>query len=953
MTNADAAYRYFLEHYYRPGEERGFWYGKLRDRLEMGRTITKEDFRAVLNNRTPGNPAEYLTQRQNEKRWKTVWEKDEVTKKWVEVRREVANRRIGTDCTFSLTKEQSTYLEKTNDQIMYVIAKQALMERLDAIESDLQTRVRKGYVQDLRDAPETLWAVFEDKVGRPVDGQVDPHRHWHCILPNAVWDGVEEEIKAAELGRLYAEHAAHEAIYHARINELLIEQGYGFRRTEKGAMELTVFHPDECRVFCKRTIEIEALAAKLHKEMMGRAVAIVEAAAKNGIERDVESEYAKLKDELGEKCRSGKGEGIHKPGTPEFHEALAKQMKRGRWEEITQENARNGDRVNFLTSEVAKAQTIHHAFEGKSRVTEAELIKIACSFCEGAMTADDIQKFCATDPRLTRNPKRPGLVTTFAIAEEEQRIINTVIEGKGIYTPLVRVGDWEIRDKRLDEFQIGAVQLTLGTTSLAICIDGYTGAGKSRALAEMSLAIKELSGHSPVVLAPKGKNAIALAKHTGGAAWNIAEYKVNTRLHVQDSYIFVDEFSQVGNADCQWLLDHCKQSHNRLVFVGDSTQFQGISRGDPVADLLREGLIESRSLHKIYRQKDPDVLEVVTHSAEGRFKESVDLIKAHDWFVTDNTESDVRAALVRDLVDHILKEKPALAIAMTHEHIEQITREVRSKLKEAGHIGKEDYEIRWLKDLKFSEAEKSDPARFSRGMVVKFHQRSKGGFGSGETWAFERHDNDQVTVSRRGQERILPPEAAKAFTVYEQGTMASSNGDKFLVTKAYPAAGLKTGDVITAKEIDASHITLPNGKQIPVEEGVHLRSGYAFTGYVSQGDEAPAVFPFLPASVAHMINQRSWHTAISRAISWLRVYTNCVEIIEQRAPKQEDRESALSLINGMEERKGERVLEPKIPVPTKTPEYTPLVDLQESAQRSEIYRPLYVPEEGREHELER
>jgi hypothetical protein len=128
--------------------------------------------------------------------------------------------------------------------------------------------------------------------------------------------------------------------------------------------------------------------------------------------------------------------------------------------------------------------------------------------------------------------------------------------------------------------------------------------------------------------------------------------------------------------------------------------------------------------------------------------------------------------------------------------------------------------------------------------------------------------------------------------------MEGSNGDRFLVTKAYPSAGLSTGDVITAKEIDEHHITLPNGKQIPIDEGVHLRSGYVFTGYVSQGDEAPACLAYLPASVSRLINQRSWHTAISRAVSWLRVHTNCVEIIEQRAPMPADRGSALDLING-------------------------------------------------------
>jgi hypothetical protein len=258
LTNADAAYKYFLEHYYKPGKERGMFHGKMRDRLGLGETISKEEFRAILRNELPGQPGETLTQRKNDTRVKTAWEKDEVTKKWVEVEKEVSNHRIGTDVTFSLTKELSTYLEKTNDPVVYATCKEALLERLDCIEFDIQTRVRKGGMQDNRTTGEALWSIFEDKVGRPVDGQVDPHRHWHSLLANATWDGVEEEIKAAELGRLYGFRGAHEALFHARINERLLEQGYGYRRTADGVMELTLFKPEECRVFCKRTIEIES-----------------------------------------------------------------------------------------------------------------------------------------------------------------------------------------------------------------------------------------------------------------------------------------------------------------------------------------------------------------------------------------------------------------------------------------------------------------------------------------------------------------------------------------------------------------------------------------------------------------------------------------------------------------------------------------------------------------------
>jgi hypothetical protein len=55
------------------------------------------------------------------------------------------------------------------------------------------------------------------------------------------------------------------------------------------------------------------------------------------------------------------------------------------------------------------------------------------------------------------------------------------------------------------------------------------------------------------------------------------------------------------------------------------------------------------------------------------------------------------------------------------------------------------------------------------------------------------------------------------------------------------------------------------------------------------------------------------------------------------------------------QKNGERIPEPSIPVATKTPKYSPLVevDLQEPIQRSEIYGQPYIPDPGREHEIDR
>ncbi len=90
-----------------------------------------------------------------------------------------------------------------------------------------------------------------------------------------------------------------------------------------------------------------------------------------------------------------------------------------------------------------------------------DLFKEACRYCEGAMRVAEIDAFCRQDPRLIRNPAKPGFVTTVEILQEEQRIRDTVVAGKDVRESVGQGRRWEVRDKQLDEGQLAAVKLIL------------------------------------------------------------------------------------------------------------------------------------------------------------------------------------------------------------------------------------------------------------------------------------------------------------------------------------------------------------------------------------------------------------------------------------------------------------------------------------------------------------
>jgi TrwC relaxase len=77
---------------------------------------------------------------------------------------------------------------------------EAVDETMAAIESRMETKIRKGYLQDNRLSPNMVFAKFIHCETRPVDGIPDPHYHIHVFAMNATFDQVEKEWKALEVG---------------------------------------------------------------------------------------------------------------------------------------------------------------------------------------------------------------------------------------------------------------------------------------------------------------------------------------------------------------------------------------------------------------------------------------------------------------------------------------------------------------------------------------------------------------------------------------------------------------------------------------------------------------------------------------------------------------------------------------------------------------------------------
>src|SRR5580700_2833104 len=143
----------------------GTWGGKGAEMLGLKGEVERKDFVALVNNRWPGTKGERLTARMNKTRLEDV--KDKKTGLPITHRetgdvqkREVSNRRVGYDFTFSVPKSVSLYLAVNEDKVVEQMITEAVDETMAAIEPRMETKVRKGYQHDNRLSPNMVYAKF-------------------------------------------------------------------------------------------------------------------------------------------------------------------------------------------------------------------------------------------------------------------------------------------------------------------------------------------------------------------------------------------------------------------------------------------------------------------------------------------------------------------------------------------------------------------------------------------------------------------------------------------------------------------------------------------------------------------------------------------------------------------------------------------------------------------------
>lgn len=871
ISSAEGAKRYFREalskgEYYTQShsldqEITGYWKGLGAERLGLEGQVTGDAFERLCDNRHPLT-GERLTPRYKD------------------------GRRVGYDVGFSVPKSVSLAYELGGDPRILSAFRDAVSATLAYMETEVQTRVRRGNADHNRTTGNLIAGEFVHFTSRPVDGVPDVHLHAHLVCFNATWDPVEDRWKAIDIADIKRDATYFEAVFHNGLAERLVELGYDIERigTGAGAWEIAGVPESAIQKFSRRTEEVEKLAAEL------------------GIENP------ESKSKLGATSRAKKIAVASMSKLRALWVSRLSDHERRSIDALAERSIAGGRQIgNMDTEQAARAafeRASEHLFEQDSIVPQRRLISAALDAGVGRLTRQGLERFLndqiAAGEVLRRDRDGRSWVTTPKVLAEERAMLTTVKEGRGQHDPL-RVG-YEIQDDALSSEQRDAVRHVLESTDMTILLAGRAGVGKTRTMREVVDAIEQ-TGRTVYVAAPTAMATHEVLRGDGFNAQTVASLLKDLKAaqKTKGQVIWVDEAGLLSVPDAKKLVQLAKDADARLLLTGDIRQHRSVIRGDAMRLLESECGLTVVELREIRRQQTPKYREAAKQLATGDLAKGIDTLERMGA-VREIVDSEERnQAIGQSYFQSVNAGRSTLVVAPTHAEGRAVTEAIRAKLETEGLLRGESASVDLLQSRRLSQAEKGDAVAYREGDVVEFHQNAKG-IKKGQR--FEVLGRDDTGVHMRCQRddtvKSLPLHQADRFDVYERRQLELKEGDRIRIT-----AGGRTEDGKhrlhngSIYEVDgmtkAGSIRLRNGWTIGRDFG-HVTHGYAVTSDASQGRTVDHVILAQSGDSYGAGSRQQWYTSITRGRHQASIFTDDKDRLMRSVDRDASRISATELV---------------------------------------------------------
>jgi conjugative relaxase-like TrwC/TraI family protein len=879
--SAAGATRYFDEglsksdYYAEKGEIIGMWGGEGAKLLNLSGEVTKEGFEKLCYNINPSDDTQ-LTARNAE------------------------NRRIGYDFTFSVPKSVSIIYGQTKDKEILDAFNISVQETMKDIEKEALTRVRILGKSEDRPTGNLIWGNFTHDDARPVGGIPDPHLHQHVFVFNATFDPVEERWKAAQFGDIKADGQYFETLFHSRLADNLQKVGYEIERNQRD-FEVTGFQRSTIEKFSNRTREINNKIDELgltYAEDKAAVGAKIRASKRTGYDKeDIRLQWkSRLSEKEMELVFNAKKSNNDPSGGSSFGFADEKKKQ------------------GAFTSKDALDFALDHCLERKSTVTEKELMIAGLKRSYGSVSPAELKTEIKNSDNLFSKKETNGSViyTTRQTLNEERQLRDTARNGRNTLAPINP--DYQVKNDQLNYEQSQAVKHVLNSKDFITVVSGGAGTGKTWSIKEVAEGVKE-KGLNFGAFAPSSVASRQVQKDDGFSnATTISELLQSKELQesVKNGVIWIDEAGMVGNQTMNQVAKIAKNQNARLLLTGDINQHGAVERGDALRIIEQYGGVKACRINQIQRQKTDDYRMAVKSISEGEIGQGFHILDNMGAIKEADSTEKLKENVAAEYVASVKAKEDVLIVATTHSQGRAVIGHIRDNLKASGILKGEEQKIEVQRSLSFTEAEKTDKANYSEGMLVQFHQNVKGGFKRGSRFEVKGQDGKgNVLVQECKAENDntpkqmlqLPLKAAKSFTLYERESIGIAVGDKIRVTQngfSNDNKRLNNGMLLSVNGFDQQGNILAGTGQSKLVIGknyANITHGYYTTSPASQGKSVNRVIVMQGAETGKAASKEQFYVSASRGKFAISIHTDDKQNMLASVERTSQRKTAMELVD--------------------------------------------------------
>ena len=861
----------------RQGAAVGEWQGRLAAEIGLAGAVSEGQFARLSQGQHPETGEQLVRQR-------AAYEyagPDGKTVKTME-------HRAGWDATFSAPKSVSLTALVGGDDRVREAHRESVRSALEQLEHYTMARIGGNHPPEA--TAKFIAAKFEHDTARPVDGYAAPQLHTHAVIFNMT-ERENGQYRALQPQSLFASQQFATAIYQSELTYRLRQLGYEISAGRSGAPEIKGYTQEYLDASSPRSQQIREYLERTGRN--GKEAAEI-AAHSTRDKKEIHS--------LGEVIAA--------------HRKIAAEY--GNQAEAVVRAARQ--RAQQQTPELNPQQRVREAvtfsrdknFEREAVVDERAIVRDALRRGMGDITYSQIRGNLAVRlasgefQTVLRSHASERHFTTARTIEAEQEIIRRVREARNQVEPLTtRAEAIQIADQHphLNGAQKIAIEDVLRSSDRIQGIQGYAGVGKTTTLTALRSAI-EVQGYKVQGFAPTSRAAHQLREagvEAGTLQGFLARGAQSETTPERKHFYFVDESSLVSTNQVRIFLERLGPN-DRVIFIGDIRQHQGVEAGRPFEQLQQAGM-RTAKLDEIVRQKDPALKLTVELLAKGQPSAAFDLLRQQDRVrEIPQREERIRA------VAHSYADSPlnTLIVSPDNASRRELNLAVREELKERGSLAPNDHSFRVLVPRQdMTGADRAWANHYEVGDVVRYARGSKGSgieAGSYGTVATINPNANLLSVEMQsGKPATYDPRRLIGVSVYRQVAHDFSVGDRIQFTAPDKQLGVANRDLAVIQSITPDGriaARLEGGPQIEFSaaEHRHFDHGYAVTSHSAQGLTSERVLIHADTGVhPELLNSRFGYVSVSRATHEAVIFTNDAGRLNQHVGAEITKTSALQI----------------------------------------------------------